>query len=56
MAKRLAKQLICARPDCKAKFAPRIFTQKYCSPGCKNLEAQRRFERRQAEKQAAVTA
>jgi hypothetical protein len=44
----------CAARDCAIVFEPQVRTQRFCSPLCKNKEAQRRFREREAAKKAAT--
>jgi hypothetical protein len=42
------KRRKCDSSDCAERFVPRIKTQRFCSPTCKNKEAQRRYRQAQA--------
>jgi len=48
MASKL-KQRKCDARDCKERFVPKVKTQRFHSPACKNKEAQRRYRQSQQE-------
>jgi hypothetical protein len=48
------KQRKCDARDCNVRFVPRIKSQRFHSPACKNKEAQRRY--RETQQHKAITA
>jgi hypothetical protein len=41
------KKRKCDARDCKVRFVPKVRTQRFHSPACKNKEAQRRYRQAQ---------